>query len=475
MSRAGEFQLSAITTSARFRGQLSAAAHTLPGVWVPKGPSRNIRRPPSPVRVRASALIVVLALVGCTSGDEPEPDQGPPPIGQEAEVSTGHGGEVESEDGTLHVTVPDDAVEGDGTLSVTAAAGPEGQSAWSINLDGGAELTGEATLRFSVPDLEVDEPAPLIRWANNLDGKYKPAKNAELENENTVLVKTTHFSIWVVDRWNEALDIANKWLADRLDRALSQAGEGKHPQCDGEDSARGQGYEISSDSGRRIYWCFGLANGQPTLKAVNARGYGVTAEFTPGLNVAEWSRNDFEGMLAKLFRAPPTRSVNTVELVGSGDSISFSVAGTDEMAVRFAPDPGAYLLSALSFALETVAFLMDKVGVKGGLKKVQQSLDGLGCLQAMSSMAATELRSPADAKKFFGNALSAAFSCAGEAVGDAGLGVINQFLVQPILWALSGLATAATGIVAAVETAFDTNGYQIRISPPEGAPGRVRG
>ncbi|WP_183097772.1 hypothetical protein [Nocardioides pelophilus] len=423
----------------------------------------------------AFALVIALALAACSSGPAAEPERDVSPVEQEAEVSTGRGGEVVSEDGKLRVTVPGHAVEGEGTLAVAPAAAPDGASAWSIVLAGDAKLTGEATLRFSVPDLQGDEPAPLIRWASHAGGKYRTAKNVEFEDEDTVVVTTTHFSIWVVDWWNDVLDSAKRWLADRLDRALSQAGEGKHPQCEGEDSVRGLGYQISSDSGRRIYWCLGLTNGQPALKTVNARGYGITAEFTPGLGVTGTSRDDLEGMLANLFKSPPSRAVNKVELIGSGDWISFSVEGATETAVRFAPDPGAYLLSAFSFALDTVAFLMDKVGARGALNKVRQSLDGLSCLQAMSSMASTELTSPADTKKFFGDALSGAFSCAGEAVGEAGLGVINTVLVQPILWVISGLATAANGIVAAVETAFDSDGYQIRISPPQGVPAEFLG
>ncbi|MCP6553590.1 hypothetical protein NL499_28790, partial [Klebsiella pneumoniae] len=43
------------------------------------------------------------------------------------------------------------------------------------------------------------------------------------------------------------------------------------------------------------------------------------------------------------------------------------------------------------------------------------------------------------------------------------LGPINEFVVQPMMWVMSGLKTAADGFVAAGDS-FDIDGYQIRVS-----------
>ena len=117
--------------------------------------------------------------------------------------------------------------------------------------------------------------------------------------------------------------------------------------------------------------------GGALLKVVNARGYGVATEHTPGLDVVRRDRGGLLDITAELLTPRETGDDNTVVLQGGGDQIHFGVSTTEpRMGVMVQPDPGAYLLSALDFAVATYTMVMERVGVSGATDKLLTVLKG---------------------------------------------------------------------------------------------------
>lgn len=402
-------------------------------------------------------LVVAAVVVVLTRDDDPVPLAA-------GEVRPGRDTVVKSADGRVVVEIPGEAVTEPGTLSIEPVADTEGHKGWAIEL-AGTELVAEATIRFAVPELEEDEPTPLVTSSQGPGAARQIVADVTMKGTD-VVVHTDHFSNWFLDRWADLLSSTARWVGKGLDEAASITPD-RAPRCEGERKVRNDGYEVTSDSGRRIYWCLGLVDGTPTLKAVNARGYGVVTEYTPGLRVTERDRGGLIDWVAKTLTPPPNRRVNSTELLASGNKIELAVSATEPVAgVRFSPNPGAYLLSALQFGVSTYTMLMDKLEVSGTTKKLLTALEGEQCLATISDLATTDLATPQQAQEFFANALGLAFDCVAIAAEEIDLGFINEKLVGPVVWLLSGLKTLADGIVAVSDMrgGFDTSGYQVRIS-----------
>ena len=133
------------------------------------------------------------------------------------------------------------------------------------------------------------------------------------------------------------------------------------------------------------------------------------------------------------------------------------------MGVMVQPDPGAYLLSALDLAVATYTMAMERVGVSGATDKLLTVLKGQQCLGAFTDMATTELATPQQAQEFLTQALEMSFDCVALSAKQVDLGILNQAVVGPVVWLLSGVRTATDGIVAASDIVLDVDGYRIEI------------
>jgi hypothetical protein len=406
------------------------------------------------------SLVVVIGLLltaaGCSRTDTPT----------RFSVSADTANTVSAEDGGVTVDIPGSSLSGPGELTVEPVTDASGMDGWSIEIDG-AELIGDATLRFPMPELVDGEPIPVVTYSESLDGPRSLAPNVTVDGDDLV-VATDHFSNWFEDRWNDVRNAATMWLGERFDD-LASAGNGSPPTCPNEQSVRDDGYTVTSDSGKRVYWCLGEDNGEPILKAVNARGYGVAAEYTPGMTVTRTDRDDLLGDLAKLLKSSPSKADNKVELLASGNQIEFDLANhgrRDVDGVMIQPDPGAYLLTALDFAVGTYAWVFKRAGAGDAIDKLRTALDGEQCLVEFSTLATTKLSNSDDVTRFFTTALRMAFDCAGIALEEADLGFILEGIVEPVLWVMDGVKLVIDGFVAAAETAFDPSGYRITVTHP---------
>jgi hypothetical protein len=442
--------------------------------------TRVVRRAPTRARLRRRLLRVsvcaVVLVTGCSlrdTGAAPTPAPRAPSasaaIGS-VQVSPDKVAEVASADGALRVQLPAGAVSNDATLSLSTVTGPDGQAGWSVELNG-ADLIGSATLRFSVPELAAGEPAPMISFNDAAQEPTTPVASTVRGGE--VVVVTDHFSNWFLDRWSDVRARLMPEILDRFDRLLSAAGEGKHPRCANEHSVRGEGYRVKSDSGRRAYWCLGRENGSLVLKVVNARGYAVAAESTPGLNLS--ALDDAYGLawVANVIKAPPYKVGNKIALVSSGGAANYrldeSLLAGGHRGVTLRADSGAYLLTATQFAVETATMLLAKFGTGKTNKRVVTALKSAGCLSAFTQMATTRVSGPADAQAVLSAALTVAFDCVEVVMRDFDFGPVLEGVVGPLMWLWSGVLTAVTGVVAAADSlseVFGVVGYTIVVSGP---------
>lgn len=383
---------------------------------------------------------------------------------QEHPVSSGQANVVHSADGGVSVDIPGASISGSGKLTIARLHGANGIDGWSINLRD-ASLVGKATIRFAMPKLLPDEPIPVVAYTESAQGPRSIASEGVRDGEQLV-VTTNHFSNWFVDRWNDVRGAATKWLGSQID-GLASLGNGSQPACPGEQDIRNDGYTVTSDSGKRVYWCLGKDNGAPVLKVVNGRGYGVAAEHTPGLAVTHTDAKDLLAHASESLRPPPSLPGNGVDLLTGGSSIDYAMNsnGPPEEGVMVTPNAGAYLLSALDFGIGTYAMVLERIGAKDAIGKLKTALAGEQCLVSYSEMATTNLQGPGDAAGFFAKALGMALDCAGIALKDADLGPIIAGVVAPIVWVIDGVKTAVEGLIGAADS-LDTSGYRITITRP---------
>ncbi|MEI2713193.1 MAG: hypothetical protein V9G04_07805 [Nocardioides sp.] len=400
---------------------------------------------------------------GSQSGGKPDQDS----LAAHVEVVEGRDATARSEDGSLTVELPSESFEGSGELRIVPAVA-DGVEGWTVELEG-AELTGEATLSFSMPGLALGEPPPLVRWAPAIDRRLRIA-DATVEGDRMV-VRTSHFSFWSAISWSRLREEVLAWIGQQLD-AMSALAGASDPTCADEEVVRTDGYSVSSDSGRRALWCMGKENGQPVLKVVNGRGYGVAAEYSPGLTFKSMDDKDLVATLANLIPSPPITRGNSVALLPSTNEIQFTASGVPASTVMLSPDAGAYLLSALLFGLDTYAMVATKVAgtaAKETKGLMLTSLQAQSCVNSFSSMATSDIDTPGKARKFFADALGVSFSCLTDAAKQAHFSGPLAVVIEGVIWLMSGVETLVNGLVGALES-FDMDGYRVIVHGPTTPP-----
>nr|WP_154923560.1 hypothetical protein [Microbacterium testaceum] len=397
-------------------------------------------------------IAVVGLLVGCTPPDAEGSGAVEVREGQAATLTAGP-------DEDLTVELPASAIKGSGQLSAEAITGPDGIPGWSIELTGGAELVGPATLTFK-GTLEEGEPLPLI--SSTADGvTYEPAE-VRASGDGGVTVETSHFSNWFTLWWDDVLANARKGLD-----AIYRDG-GKPPTCEGEDAVRSAGYSITSDEGSRVFWCLGQTQDITAhLKVVNARGYTVAAEHTPGLSVTAGGSDDFLGLIANAIRESPSLRSNTVTLVGPGSTIEYDISGSAQAGVQLKPSVAGYLVTAGQYAVDTLAMVLAHGG-KSGMSKfdIAKLFDWESCLAGYTSMTAAQVETATQASNTFNDAVGTTLGCMSGALERAGLSFWGTAVAGALSWLVAGIRTALNGFGAAADTALNPNGYSIVVTPP---------
>ncbi|GAA1059915.1 hypothetical protein [Agromyces bracchium] len=408
------------------------------------------------------AIVVVLALAlgGCAT--EALPD------GSVA-VRAGQTASVASPDGGVTVTLPAGSFTGDGTLSANPVRAADGSiESWTIELSGSAVLTGEAELRFVRDGRRPEAPAPLVTSTDGVD-EVVIAEDVVMDGDAAV-VMTSHFSNWFVLWWE---DVADSMRAG-LDDIYSDAG--RQPSCDAESEVRDAGFAVESDAGSRVYWCFGMGSSGAMLDAVNGRGYTVAAESTPGMEFRDGGTGSLVDLLADLIKETPSKSGNTVELIGPGGHAVYDVTAERVSAVRLTPSVGGYLVTAAQYAVETVAMILPLTGKHGvTTEAIQKFFDWGGCLSGFTSMATASIETATQASTYFSDAVGVTLDCAEDALERAGLTALGTQIASGLSWLASGVRTALNGFGAAADLALDPTGYTITVTPPGGGAWLITG
>lgn len=368
-----------------------------------------------------------------------------------------------AKDGAPDVFIPAGAVTGEGTLSVNLVVGPDGRQGWNIELEG-AQLTGTATLRFENVVAE-GRPAPIIGYAEKIQDPIQYVLDAAVTGSD-VEVSTTHFSIWFIDSWDWLVN----WAEDEIKKIFTDT-NGTDPVCEREAEARVPGLVIDSDDGNHVKWCLGKnRDGSTVLKVNNARNYGVSVEATPGLILTKRGADigqNFQKLIGDIV-STPTRRGNTINIVGPGETVEYSVdaqAGPD-LALMVQPSPPAFLATALWFSFQTAGMVWGKPG-KFDIYDVADVVD---CADALQGMSLARITTAAEAGNYLADAIQGVMPCTGKAFEKiAERSVWDVFAVhaaQVLSWVSGGIMTAATGLKASWDTAMDPSGYQVLIHLP---------
>lgn len=409
---------------------------------------------PRTTKLRVVAIAAVLALLsllltGCVpSGTDTRAYSVKVKVGQTATLTTGGG--------ALKISIPGTALSGAGNLTASAVTNSEGAAGWKIRVDGGAKLTGTATLRFK-HTFAKDEPAPLVTF---MEPGSSPGVATEVAVDgNAAVVHTTHFSNWFVTWWNDILNSAKTQLGSFF------SGAGKAPTCSGEAEIRKLGYKVTSDKGNKVYWCLGQdKSGAVQLKVANGRGYAVGAESTPGMKIGDLGPTDLVSLVANAIHVAPSLKGNKVTLVPSDDTADYTVVGSGQSGVRVQPSVPGYLVSAAQYAIDTLAMVLSKTG-KSGLNAAKL-FDWESCFAGYTSMAPSTVKTASQAASYFNDAVGTTLGCLTESLGKAGLGFVGTAIAAGISWFISGVRSAFNGFRAAADTAFAPDGYTIVVTAP---------
>nr|CAD47903.1 hypothetical protein [Paenarthrobacter nicotinovorans] len=378
-------------------------------------------------------------------------------------VSQGNDVTLLSNNGSPEIRIPASAFTGSGQLEVKPVDLPEDRRGWAIQLSG-AHLTGKATLVFK--DAITDgAPPPLVGFNENPNDPIQYVLDAEISGKD-LMVHTTHFSNWVKEAWDAAMN----WARGQLDRIYRDSGTGEQPKCDRETEARAGNVSVASDDGGRVRWCLGKSqDGSTVLKVNNSRGYAVSAERTKGLSMNARSL-DFGQMVPRLAKyiTAPSKPGNVIDIIGPGETVEYRVdAASGEKGVRLQPSPPAYLATALWFGVETVGMVYTKVLGKIPMETINSAVDAANCVAGFQSMATADVTNAKAAANYLNGATGTVMSCMGKVFERIAKGKMLDMLAvgiaQVFSWVWSGLQTAANGFAAAADTALNINGYTITL------------
>ena len=384
--------------------------------------------------------------------------------GWELAVASDRGASLQVPDGPL-ITLPAGSVDQAGTLRVAplanddvAAVSPVARG-WRIELVD-ARLSGVAQLTFELGG--EGEHEPIVGYEAS-DGRLLPVEGHR--QGNAYVVPTEHFSNWFLFSWGDVLS----WARSGMDRLYAAAAEGKQPKCQGEEAVRDSGVKVTSDDGARILWCVGReGDGLARLKVTNARGYAVTAEYTPGLTlVGKPSLLGWMPSLGELL-GRPSRKGNQVTLIGPGETIQFDVDDSQsEAGVLAQPSVPGFLASALRFGVDTLMLVNPLTG--GKVDNLQKSAEVALCVKDFAENRVTVPENAWEAQAYLVDSLGIAFDCLGDQLAEQVGGWFAGAVISGVAWLWSGVQLALNGFGAAVDTLLNPSGYQILIKFGGGA------
>lgn len=276
----------------------------------------------------------------------------------------------------------------DATLPLPTSEGDVTSLGPVVDVTPGGPLNSTATLEFT-----LDQP---VATGEYVFVATKPSAEAEWEyREATVspdgghiTVQTDHLSWW----WPFKIDFAG--LFEKAQREIIDALSGgataqaQKPRCENEDAARQDGYKISHEGRGTLYWCFGIEDGERTLKITNRTRYPLHVDYSGFERV---SAGAIQAELRHLARLTSGR--DTI-LFPHDTAVYTTGLETDEEAVISTRYSGfAQSLHRFDIALQTLVQIMTKLGVDSLTDNARDSwgaidgmLSGADCYNAAASL-----------------------------------------------------------------------------------------
>ncbi|MEJ1109518.1 MULTISPECIES: hypothetical protein [unclassified Kribbella] len=311
--------------------------------------------------------VCLLASSACTSDGETASPASTPSSGIEV-----HGGTAAKlSHGGVTVALPGSSVTGEGRLNVdadeqvpaTAAGLTRVGTGVRVELSG-AQLSGRATVEFTVPPGWDPNLVPVVAWQDGRGGWRWLPTSPWKPGQPTVTAQTDHFSSGFLGGFDvtaaakDALGRLGNWMTGRAGVA--------QPQCKGEASLR-TAVTVSSDGGDSVKWCAGVESGRTVLRIANNRLAYTQVTYPTGWKVVAGNRFGFSadaliqflGTQAEQIQKPRGRSV---VLIRSGESITLQLPAVPDAKVLAEISQMAYGLQILELASAVRGAVMRAAG-----------------------------------------------------------------------------------------------------------------
>ncbi|GAA0404013.1 hypothetical protein GCM10009541_54010 [Micromonospora gifhornensis] len=342
------------------------------------------------VLVAATSLVATLA-VGCTGREAPKA------VGEHTAQAHAGSPTVLSVAGVT-VRLPEGAVvEGTAAkLTVSDADGlpevPDGISvighSVSVEVPGG--IAKPATVTFPASAEIADQSLhPVVVWQDSAGG-WRWAPTTYDVDQRTVSAEVDHFSLgflggidvkkWASDRWNSF----RNYITGRAGVA--------QPRCGDEAAARTGGIEVTSGSGDRVKWCFGIHSGRRVLKIANNTRTYLQMTYPASWKVIDGASVSFDaGTAARAIGAAVSIPRGTAaRIVDGGDTLTLAVPAGASGRVTTETSVVAWLVSGIAFGIETYAAVAKAAGSTLE-KEAKSAVDRFAVLLGATGQAASEL------------------------------------------------------------------------------------
>lgn len=326
--------------------------------------------------VASAMTATATAAAGCGAQLEAEHREERPPA---ADVSGEVTGDVtvEARDG---VVVPAASIAGVEAITPMLDVSTDGAVTGEVEIR--APLTRTTTTtREGSSDLVVFALA-----AESAEGPWEVVP-AEVDGGD-VVITTTHLSLFQAFR---ALVTSIGDLAKASWDGLTSDvfAEATPPNCDDEDGARTDGYDLASDHGDAVFWCFGRSAHGRYLRVVNNRRYALLLDHGAGLTVVEQDHLGVD-IVERLSRA---LTLDHQVAVAPRGQVTFRVDVDPGSSTRVTSqfDGSGSALAQLQMGFETLVTILNRFGAgppagsSEARRKWLELLDNASCIEAAGS------------------------------------------------------------------------------------------
>jgi hypothetical protein len=304
------------------------------------------------------------------------------------------------------VTLPDGAAAAGTTAKLTVTEGvespllAEGLDALgptvAVEVPGG--LAQPAVVTFPAPAGVADQSVvPVVAWQDGTgDWRWVPTSYEAVQN--TVSATVDHFSLGFLG----GIDV-KKWASDRWNsfrNFITGRAGAPQPRCGDEAAARAGGVQVTSDSGDRVKWCFGVEQGRRVLKVTNNTRTYLQITYPQTWRVVDGASISFDtDTIARALGAAVSKPRGTAaRIVDGGHTLTLIVPDGASGRVTAESSVVAWLVSAIFFGAETYAAVARAAGSTLG-NAARSAVDRLAVLLGATGEVTPEVKALSECLK----------------------------------------------------------------------------